>query len=246
MFICMTKKEMAQRRKELNFIVRLLDDVGWVYGEGAELHVRRHTRSEWAQMALAGKGVAANGRALPVWMNKQLEALPKEQDAVLCLRLDGGQGFEPEESNELEFRDLVAGKDAFREIVEEFGKRERGTKFPDLVRHYVKERFGGTQEAAAQKAHLNPQTVNQICSWKKDPNIRRERPVVFALAFAFRLNLAEAVEFLNAAGFSFSDCDDDQLFRLCFKRGFYDIDKINDVLLTIQKPPLGSQMRGMK
>jgi len=246
MYIYLSKEEIKERRKELNFIVRLLDDVGWVYGEGSELHVHRHERSEWAQMALAGNGVVANGRALPVWLDKQLEVLPKGQDAVLCLSIVDGRRFTPKESKELEFRDLVAGKDALREVVEEFSRRERGTRFPDLVRHYIKKKFGCNQAMAATAAHLDPQVVNQIYNSLDNPDRKVKRPTVIALAFAFRLDLVEAVEFLKAAGMSFSDSDEDQLFRLCFKRGFYKIDEINSILLTIQKKPLGSMLRSKR
>ena len=249
MFIALTKKEIRQRRLETIKIAKMLDDVDWMYGPKSR--IKRHERSEWIQKVLLdGVVCPVGGMRVPEWLAKQLEALPPNCNATLCFNLCESL---PENAGE-----QVVGVDradpallpevTFDDILKEFGERELGVEFSDLVRYYIKTKFDNVQSLAAKAAQLDPQVVNQIYNAKL--NARHQGKVrgvtqrtVIALGLAFELTLDEAEEFMRSAGFAFSDSDDDRLIKLCFKRRFYKISKINTVLQALQKDKIGSKPR---
>ena len=254
-FIFLSKKEIKQGRLETMKIVRILDDVDWVYGKKS--HVKRHVRSEWAQRALAsGEIIPADDGHLPVWLAKRLEALPSNPDAKLCFnfceylpeKVDIESDEEGVENGLVRVGSGEVPKVTFEDICKEFGKRKHGVAFSELVRHYIKTKFNNKQSRAASAARLDPQVVNQIYNATyTSKNKKKERGVsqrtVIALALAFELTLDEAEEFMRSAGYAFSDSEDDVLFKLCFRRRFYSISKIDGMLQAMQMKGLGSRIR---
>ncbi len=239
----MTKEEIRRRQRETMKIVKILDDVDWVYGPKAR--VKRHERSEWAQKALSGGTLQASGARPPKWIASRIEALPS--GATLCFNLC-------ERQVENVAAVTSAEKEAiFKRICEEFGILKESKKqkldgqksFPALVRHYIRTKFKGVQIRAAHAAHLDPQVVNQIYKAFLARNGKKcrggSKRTVIALGLAFELTFDEMVEFLRSAGYSFLDSDEDKLFELCFRRRFYEISKINELLLTIPAQELGSR-----
>ena len=222
-FIFMTKEEIRRRQRETMKIVKILDDVDWVYGPKAR--VKRHERSEWAQKALSGGMLQAGGARPPKWIESRIEALPP--GTTLCFNLC--------ESHLHALRlEYVPASDVFKKVLEEFGSRTCGVTFSSLVRHYIKEKFGGVQSRAAKAAWLDPQVVNQIYN-AVHKHGEKERGVskrtVIALGLAFQLTLDEVTEFMRSAGYAFSDSDEDRLFALCFKRKCY---RISDISVQLE------------
>lgn len=255
MFIFLSKKEIKERRLETMKIARILDDVDWMYG--AKSRIKRHERSEWAQKVLAsGEVISSNSVQLPEWLAKRLEALPQNCGAKLCLNLSEYPlpeftGIVDEKRLTVNLLGMEADPDqvvTFEDIRKEFGNRKHGALFSDLVQYYVKTKFNNSQARTAQAAHLDPQVVNQIynaqriASRKKGRVARVSQRTVIALGMAFELTLDEAEEFMQSAGYAFSNTEDDVLFKLCFKRRFYSISKINELLQTIQMTELGTRV----
>ena len=227
-FIFMTKEEIRRRQRETMKIVKILDDVDWVYGPKAR--VKRHERSEWAQKALSEGTLQASGARPPKWIESRIEALPT--GATLHFNLCECRG-----------ENVPQGAMAFEEILKKFGKRERGVAFSELVRGYIKKKFGNVQSKAAKAAHLDPQVVNRIYNdvYKKGKGI--DQRTVIALGLAFELTLDEVMEFMRIAGYAFSDSDEARLLKLCFKYKCYEIYKIDAVLQAWQVKGLGSKPR---
>ncbi len=227
-FIFMTKEELRRRQRETMKIVKILDDVDWVYGPKAR--VKRHERSEWAQKVLSDGKLQAGGARPPKWFESRIEALPP--DAILRFNLC-----------ECRVENVTLGAVAFEEILKEFGKRERGVAFSELVRGYIKKKFNDIQSKAAKAAHLDPQVVNRIYNdvYKKEKGT--DKRTVIALGLAFELTLDEVTEFMRSAGYAFSDSDEDRLLELCFKNKFYEISKIDATLQAMQVKGLGSKPR---
>lgn len=228
----MTKEAIRRQQRETMKIVKILDDVDWVYGPKAR--VKRHERSEWARKVLTdGTTSQTNGARLPEWLESRIGSLPF--GATLHFNLCSCQ-----------VENVSSGAVTFEGILIEFGKRERGVAFSELVRRYIKEKFGNIQSGAAKAAHLDPQVVNQIYNdvhrheGKKRGVTKR---TVIALGLAFRLTLEEVTEFMRIAGYAFSDSDEDRLLKLCFKNEFYEISKIDATLQSMQVKGLGSQQR---
>ena len=224
----MTKEEIRRRQRETMKIVRILDDVDWVYGPKAR--VKRHERSEWAQKALSGGTLQAVGARPPKWIESRIEALPP--GATLCFNLC-----------ERQVGNVPQGAMAFEEILKEFGKRERGVAFSELVRGYIKKKFDNVQSKAAEAAHLDPQVVNRIYNDVYKKGKGTDQRTVIALGLAFKLTLDEVTEFMRIAGYAFSDSDEDRLIKLCFKYKCYEISKIDAMLQAWQVKGLGSKPR---
>ena len=232
-FIFMTKEEVRRQQKETRTVVRILDDVDWVYGPKAR--VRRHERSAWAQKVLSGDTLQASGARPPKWIESQIEALPR--GATLCFNLCA-----------CHMENVPRGTVTFEGILKEFGKRQRGVAFSELVRSYIKKKFNNKQSDAANAAHLDPQVVNQIYNDMYHHGGKKRgvsQRTVIALGLAFELTLVEVTEFMRSAGYAFSDSDDDRLLKLCFKNKFYEISKIDAQLQAMQAKGLGSKFRGV-
>lgn len=236
----MFKDELRRLRLEKMRVVRILDDVDWVYG--SKSRVKRHERSEWAQKSISEGRVLPKGElSAPRWLSKRSEALPKGGRATLLFSLC-------EYPQEEVLSPDYYSRESFKKILRDFrdlSKRQNGVAFPELVRNYIKEKFGCNQARAAKAAQLDPQVVNQI--YNAAPKKGRARGVsrntVIALGLAFELKLEEAEKLMQSAGYAFSDSDEDILLKLCFRRQFYKISLINEVLRDLQVGELGSKTR---
>ena len=258
-FIIVSKKALKRARSEEKKIVTILDDVGWARGKTAR--VKGHVRSKWAHDCLSDDSGVSSGvlrtTDLPEWLAKLIDGVPRNGDAWLEFNLcknsaaflSDGEFDVPNYQHALfcrVFGSPNTGEDPWKGLLKEFGERDCGVEFSQLVRKYIKEKFNDNQARAAQSAWLDPQIVNQI--YNAVNKVRRggavrgvSRETVIALAMAFKLTLNEADELMRSAGYAFSDSDEDQLFKLCFKYRFYSISKINEHLQTLQRKLLGSK-----
>ena len=243
MFVFVTKAEIRRRRAEAKKIVRILDNLGWV--DPANSRVKRHKRSEWAKKSLsAGEVLPVGDMGAPRWYTERVANLPS--DATLHFNF-----FALDLSTETSAITPYLGpapvsRDpaSLLSDMEKFTAREFGVKFSRLVRHYIKEKFDGVQAGAARAAMVDPQLVNQIYNAELKPRGKRTRGVekktVIALGLAFKLTIEEAKEFLQSAGYAFSDSFEDQFFEQCFKERLHNISKINEALRIMQLPEIGS------
>lgn len=231
----MMKDELRRLRLEKMRVVRILDDVDWVYG--SKSRVKRHERSEWAQKSISEGRVLPKGElSAPRWLSKRSEALPKGGRATLLFSLC-------EYPQEEVLSPDYYSRESFKEILSDFSKRQNGVAFSELVKDYINKKFGGNQARAAKAAQLDPQVVNQIYNARHGRRRGVSRNTVIALGLAFELKLKQAEELMQSAGYAFSDSDEDILLKLCFRRQFYKISLINEVLRDLQVGELGSKTR---
>ncbi len=96
-----------------------------------------------------------------------------------------------------------------------------GPSFSQLTVKYVRERFGGCAVNFYTRAGLDRRHYSKIIS---NLYYVPSKPTVIRAALAFRLGEAEAVAYLQAAGYAFSPATpEDIVYLACFRNGVYEI-----------------------
>ena len=91
------------------------------------------------------------------------------------------------------------------------------------------------------RAQLSRQVFNKIIN---DSTAKASKPTVLSLAIALELDIDEAKEFLQKAGYAFSPSEKfDLIVRYFIENGVYDIFIINEYLLEYDQRLLGSASR---
>ena len=101
--------------------------------------------------------------------------------------------------------------------------RQKGLKEPDVYR----------------AAQIDRRLFSRIIS---DQDYKPAKDTCIALAYALKLNLNEATDFLSRAGYTFSHSNKrDVILEYFFNAGKYDLFDINEVLSQLNQRPLGRQ-----
>lgn len=101
--------------------------------------------------------------------------------------------------------------------------RQKGLKEPDVYR----------------AAQIDRRLFSRIIS---DQDYKPAKDTCIALAYALKLNLNEATDFLSRAGYAFSHSNKrDVILEYFFNAGKYDLFDINEVLFQLNQRPLGRQ-----
>lgn len=117
---------------------------------------------------------------------------------------------------------------------------EIGESFHEMLFRKIGE--SGLSEADIyKKANIDRKLFSKI---RSNPAYHTRKDTVLALAIALNLNLDEAVELLEKAGYAFSPgSKGDLIVKYFIERKMYDVHVINYALLEFEQPTLG---RGIK
>lgn len=109
--------------------------------------------------------------------------------------------------------------------------------FVSLLFHHLRE----TQTIAPtiyRRAHLDRRHFSKIISGE----IRPSKDVTLALAFALRLDLEIAEEFIGKAGYKLTHgCKRDILIEFCLLKEIYDLNEVNTLLREFNQKPLAEK-----
>ena len=109
--------------------------------------------------------------------------------------------------------------------------------FNDCLRRIIREK-NLIESDVYKRANLTKQAFNGIYNEGKVP----KKNNVLALCIGLRLNIDEADDFIEKAGYSFSrDNKHDYIVRYFLENGIYDVYKINEILINEDLPYLGSK-----
>lgn len=110
--------------------------------------------------------------------------------------------------------------------------------FAALLIKHIRDKFNGDAPVVYQAAHISRKTYSAIVCNELRP-VSRE--VAISLALALHLTLSEASEFLCAAGYAFSHFTlSDVIYQTCIVTGIYDIERINEILISHGAKPLSN------
>lgn len=109
--------------------------------------------------------------------------------------------------------------------------------FNDCLRRIIREK-NLIESDVYKRANLTKQAFNGIYNEGKVP----KKNNVLALCIGLRLNIDEADDFIEKAGYSFSRGNKhDYIVRYFLENGIYDVYKINEILINEDLPYLGSK-----
>ena len=107
--------------------------------------------------------------------------------------------------------------------------------FSTTLLHIIDER-GYTDAEVYNRAGISRQHFSKM---RSDPEYRPTKKTVMALAVALKLNLSDAEDLMERAGFAFSrSSKGDLIVRFFIENGIYDIMQINDALYQFDQPLL--------
>ncbi len=111
--------------------------------------------------------------------------------------------------------------------------------FAELLQRFIQER-GLTDVETYKRALLTKQAFSRL----RDPKHHPKKPTVLALIIALELDMREAKELLEVAGYTFMPNDlQDVIVNFFVEKGYYDIYYINEVLYERGVKLLGTQTR---
>ena len=152
----------------------------------------------------------------------------------------------PKDSVLTEFGDdwLFAGKPIGSEIPPPSGRGISRTpklqianpSFAARLIAYVRDRFNGDAPSVYRAARVSRKTYSSIIS----NELRTvSKPTAIAFSFALRLSEVEMDDFLRAAGYALSEfLLEDIIVRACSRAGIYEIEKVNEILVSHGAKPL--------
>lgn len=120
---------------------------------------------------------------------------------------------------------------------EEFRKKigNAGKPFDEYLRRLMNRKGITSSDIYDSRTGIDRQYLNKILNNKIKPSKQK----LFALMLAMKLNIDEAKDFLNYAGFSFSENEiSDLVVRFCIENGQFDIFVVNALLDENNEPPL--------
>lgn len=116
-----------------------------------------------------------------------------------------------------------------KDCVKDYLSREKTNDFSELLFEFIDSR--GLSDALVYKmANIDRKFFSKIKCGERIPS----KDVIIRICFALKLNIAEALELLAAAGFVLSKSNSkDLVLRYCLENNIYDIYIINDLLYSL-------------
>jgi hypothetical protein len=119
--------------------------------------------------------------------------------------------------------------------IHQFIEENRKPTLQSLLFRFI-DRTGASDPEIYKKAGLDRKLFSKI---RSNPNYRPRKQTIIALALALELNINEADELLQAAGYSLSQSQTfDLVIEYCIKNQIYNIHDVNQALQHFQLKPL--------
>ncbi|MFC4410108.1 hypothetical protein ACFOZY_06605 [Chungangia koreensis] len=119
--------------------------------------------------------------------------------------------------------------------LEEFIRDHKKPSFRETLFKFI-DRTGESDASIYKKAWIDRKHFSKI---RSNSGYRPKKNTVMALAFALELNVMDATELLNAAGYSLSESEKfDLVMKFCLERKIYRIENVNEALMYIGLKPL--------
>lgn len=110
--------------------------------------------------------------------------------------------------------------------------------FSQILFKFIKQQ-GISEVECYKKANLDRRLFSKI---RSDKNYQPSKATVFALIISLKLNLEQAKELLDSAGYSLSrSIKEDVIIAFSIQKQVYDINMVNEILYSFDCQTLGSQ-----